>query len=188
MPIDKKDLIFLSHIPFQLSGEEHLSPSRWCFYLSFNWGLHKRIPPSVAQRLLTLALREKILEKKNETLTIKEKAEFPPLYKFDKKIEPKELANIEPYPIQSEIEYNEVTLRIQETEEKRREKNEPLATYKKAEKPEKAVQTQKEKIKEEKQEEKQQEEEKPEKKAKTSKKQKPKKEKPKVTLDHFTKT
>lgn len=188
MPIDKKDLLFLSQIPFQLSGQEHLSPSKWCFYLSFNWGIHKGILPSIAQKILTLALEEKIIEKRNETLTIKETGKLPPLYKLDKKIELKELRDVKPYPIKSKIAYNEVKLQIQQekTVKKQKEKQKEKPTDSSKE-PEKPSQIKKEEIKEEKPKE-EQKEEKPKKKIKTTKKQKPTKDKPELTLDHFTKT
>jgi hypothetical protein len=195
MPIDRRDLLFLSQIPFQLSGEEHLSPSRWCFYLSFNWGIHKQLPPSTAQKILTLALEEEILEKQNETLTLKEKSKNPPFYQFDKKIDSKELIDVKPYPIRSKIEYNEVELPTQEKPIKKEKEKEPLTEHLKPkkpsptpkevkeEKPRKEKQT-KEKPKEEVKEEKP----KPKPKTKTAKKQKPKEDKPELTLDHFTKT
>ncbi|MFB0562862.1 MAG: hypothetical protein ACETWM_16815 [Candidatus Lokiarchaeia archaeon] len=186
MPIDKRDLLFLSQIPFQLSGEEHLSPSKWCFCLSFNWGIHKGILPSIAQKILTLALEEKIIEKQNETLTIKETGKFPPLYKFDKKIEPKELKDVKPYPIKSKIEYNEVKLQTQQekTVKKQKEKEKPIDS---AQESEKRSQIKKEEIKGEKPRE-ELKEEKTKKKTKITKKQKPKKDEPELTLDHFTKT
>ena len=190
MPIDKKDLLFLSQIPFQLSGQEHLSPSKWCFYLSFNWGIHKGILPSIAQKILTLAIEEKTIEKQNETLTIKETGKFPPLYKLDKKIELKELRDVKPYPIKSKIAYNEVKLQIQQEKtvkkqkQKEKQKEKPTDSSKEPEKP---SQIKKEEIKEEKPKE-EQKEEKPKKKIKTTKKQKPTKDKPELTLDHFTKT
>lgn len=186
MPIDKKDLVFLSQIPFQLSGEDHLSPNSWCFYLSFNWGIHKEIPPSITQRILTLALEEKILEKQNETLTLNKTHSFPPLYKFEKKIDPKEFKDIEPYPIKSKIEYNEIDLQIPEKTLKK-----PKSTEEKSTKPlkqsKKPSQTRKEEIKEKETKE-EAKEEKTEKKNKTTKKPKPAKEKKELTLDHFTKT
>ncbi|WXG39895.1 MAG: hypothetical protein WED07_03560 [Candidatus Freyarchaeum deiterrae] len=191
MPIVKKDLLFLSQIPFQLSCEKYLSPSRWCFYLSFNWGIHKELPPSTAQKILTLALEEKILEKQNETLTLKEKSNFPPLYKFDKKIGNEELANVKPYPIRSKIEYNEVELQIQEKPIKK--EKEPLIEHLKTKKPSRIPkEVKEEKPRKEKQIEtkpkKEAKEEKPKPKTKTAKKQKTKENKPELTLDHFTKT
>lgn len=185
MPIDKRDLVFLSQIPFQLSGEEHLTPSKWCFYLSFNWGIHKGIPPSIAQKILTLALEEKILQKQNETLTIKKIGKFPLLYKFSKKIGFKELKEVKPYPIKSEIEYNEVKVQIKDkTEKKEKEKEKPSDPIKKHEK---TSQINKEEPKEKKLKKEKQKKEKSEKKNKTTKKQKPKKDQPELTLDHFTK-
>lgn len=187
MPIDRRDLLFLSKIPFQLSGEEQLSPIRWCFYLSFDWGIHKELTPSIAQKILTLALEEKILEKQNETLTLKERYNSPPLYKFDKKIDPKELINVKPYPIKTKIDYNEVELQIQKSVMKKEKEKEPLAGH--FQKSEKSIPTPKEEVKEEKKKEEQKEskEEKSKQKTKFTKKQKPKDEKPELTLDHFTK-
>lgn len=183
MPIDRRDLLFLSKIPFLLSGEEHLSLSRWCFYLSFNWGIHKDLPPSMAQRILTLAFEEKILEKQNETITLKERIESPPLYKFDKKNDLKELINFKPYPLKNKIEYNEVELQIQEKTKKEKKKEPP------AEQLQKPHLLPKEEVKEEKQkEELKVKEEKAKQKTKSTKKQKPKEDKPELTLDHFTKT
>nr|MDO8082448.1 hypothetical protein [Candidatus Freyarchaeota archaeon] len=194
MPIDRRDLVFLSQIPFQLSGEGHLSPGRWCFYLSFNWGIHKELPPSIAQKILTLALEEKILEKANETLTLKERSKSPPLYKFDKKVDPKELIDVKPHPIKNKIEYNEVELQIQKKTMKKEKEKEPLTEH--LQKPEKPSRTPKEVKKEKPREEKQAEEkpkeegkeEKPKQKKKPIKKQKPKENELELTLDHFTKT
>jgi hypothetical protein len=186
MPIERSELLFLAQIPFQLSGENHLSPLIWCFYLSFNWGIHKELPPSIAQKILTLALEEKILEKQNETLTLKEKSKNPPFYKFDKKIEPQDLTEVKPYPIRSKIEYNELEIEIQEKPIKKGKEKEPATEHLKSKKPIKTP-----KVKEEKPIEKEQTEEKPKEaksKTKTAKKQKPKEDKPGLTLDHFTKT
>ncbi|MEM3585935.1 MAG: hypothetical protein QXO71_01320 [Candidatus Jordarchaeaceae archaeon] len=193
MPIDRRDLLFLSKIPFLLSCEEHLSPSSWCFSLSFDWGIHKELPPSIAQKILTVALEEKILEKRNETLVLREKCDFPPLYKFDKKINPEELTNVKPYPLKSEIEYKEVELQIQKNITEKERRRAPLAE--RFQKPEKTSQTPKEEVKGEKKEKKEElgeskeesKEENANKRAKP-KKQKSKDEKPRLTLDHFTKS
>lgn len=191
MSIDRKDLLLLSKIPFQLSGEEQLSPIRWCFYLSFDWGIHKELPPSTTQKILTLALEEKILEKQNETLILKERCVTPPLYKFDKKIDPKELINVKPYPIKTKIEYDEVELQIQKSVMKKEKEKEPLAVH--FQKSKKSISSPKEEVKEGKQKKEPKEpieeskEEKTKQKTKSTKKQKPKDEKPELTLDHFTK-
>ncbi|MEM2145035.1 MAG: hypothetical protein QW279_06725 [Candidatus Jordarchaeaceae archaeon] len=188
MPIDRRDLLFLSTIPFQLSGEEQLNPIRWCFYLSFDWGIHKELTPSIAQKILTLALEEKILEKQNETLTLKERCVTTPLYKFDKKIDPKELINVKPYPLKTKIEYNEVELQIQKSVMKKEKEKEPLAGhFQKSKKPIPQEEVKEEKKKEEPKDSKEElKEEKTKQKTKSTKKQKSKDEKPELTLDHFT--
>jgi hypothetical protein len=189
MPIDRRDLIFLSQIPFQLSGEEHLSPIDWCFYLSFNWGIHKNLPPSIAQKILTLALEEKILEKENETITIKERMELPPLYKLNINVRPEELVNIKPYSIKSRIECKEVQLKIQQKTITKEEKP-PKVQF---EEPPKIHKTSGEEIKKEKSKEdtevkEKQIEEETKQKTKSSKKSKPEEnKKAELTLDHFTK-
>lgn len=183
MPIDRRDLIFLSQIPFQLSGEEDLSPRDWCFYLSFNWAIHKEIPPSLAQRILTLALKENILEKKNETLTLKETSQFPPLHK--PKIDHEDFKDIEQYPIELRIEYSSVDYQPRLDQQKRESEKMKACPSETVGDVEKKGKIQREKEDKKKQESK---EEKPEKKTKTTKKQKSTEEKPELTLDHFTKS
>ncbi|MEX2752139.1 MAG: hypothetical protein Q6366_009670 [Candidatus Freyarchaeota archaeon] len=189
MPIDRRDLIFLSQIPFQLSGEEHLSPRDWCFYLSFNWGIHKNLPPSTAQKILTLALEEKILEKENETLTIKERIELTPLYKLNINVKPDELVNIKPYSIKSRIEFKEVELKIQQ-KTVIKEKRPPIVQFKEPQKAQKTSEQEirKEKSKEDTEVKEKQIEEETKQKTKPPKKSRPEEnKKAELTLDHFTK-
>jgi len=56
--LSKKELALL---PFFLKKVTQMTKQQWIFTISFDWGLHKDIPPSIASKLLDKFIEEKLL-------------------------------------------------------------------------------------------------------------------------------
>lgn len=97
-------LEMLSAIPFLLSGRKTLTPKEWCFILSFDWGLPYGLTPTLALKILRLALEEGVLEEQDGQLKAGRELPVHPLFFHGKKIDFSGLKEVEPYPLRFKVE------------------------------------------------------------------------------------
>jgi len=94
----------LSAIPFILSGREALTAKEWCFILSFDWGTPYGLTPTLALKILRLALENGIIEEQDGQLKMTKPISIRPLFFHGKKIDFGGLKDVQPYALNLKLE------------------------------------------------------------------------------------
>ncbi|MEM4446022.1 MAG: hypothetical protein QW461_01770 [Candidatus Jordarchaeales archaeon] len=128
-------LELLSAIPFFISGKRALAPKEWCFVLSFDWGLPYGLTPTLALKILRLALDEGILEERDGQLLMSKEVHIKPLFFHGKKIDFSGLKDVEPYPLEFKIEVSREEVKKQVSALIDTAAKKPAAKRKKTDKP-----------------------------------------------------
>lgn len=140
----------LSAVPFILSGRETLTAKEWCFILSLDWGTPHGLTPTLALKILRLALEEGVIEERDGQLKMSRPISIRPLFFHGKKIDFSGLKDVQPYPLNFKVEVGreEMKKALQKQPQKTAAREIALPSSEATDKPEKSRKTRKEEKKE----------------------------------------
>ena len=140
----------LSAMPFILSGKETLTAKEWCFILSFDWGTPYGLTPTLALKILRLALEEGIIEERDGQLKMSRPISTRPLFFHGKKIDFSGLKDVQPYPLNFKVEVGreEMKTTFQKQLQKATKREVASLPFEATDKPERPRKTKKEEKKE----------------------------------------